>query len=121
MEVVALLITHGADIDASMNRSQKTALMSAVESHGCRRVRVPMVRLLLEAGADPNTRDFLQETPLMKACDAFRINAAVIRLLVQHGADVNARDKFGDTALSRAVSHDVTELVRLLIQLGAKQ
>lgn len=45
---------------------------------------IPLVKTLLEAGADPNTIDFHNSTPLHKAC--CRGNLEMVKLLVQYGA-----------------------------------
>lgn len=54
--------------------------------------REEIVRLLLEAGVDPNGYDGVHthSTPLHQA--ALRGHERVVQLLLEHGADVNARD-----------------------------
>jgi ankyrin repeat protein len=58
------------------------------------------VRQLLEQGADVNTRDELQLTPLHWA--AIYGKTEVAKLLIEKGADVNARDKNQRTPLHDA-------------------
>lgn len=121
VEVAARLIARGAHVNARKQVSGSTALSRAACSDACRPVRARMVRLLLQAGADPNARDFHQNTPLMLACIASPPNTEVIRLLILAGAEVNAKNSMGDSALAMAVSEDNMELVKLLIRLGAKE
>ncbi|XP_057301397.1 putative ankyrin repeat protein RBE_0921 [Hydractinia symbiolongicarpus] len=59
--------------------------------------RIEVSRVLLENGADINTRDINQMTPLMGA--AKENNFHSVKLCIECRADVNAIDKFGRTAL----------------------
>lgn len=69
------------------------------------------VRLLLEAGADPNIRNEVGATALMWAVD----DLDKTRLLIRSGADVNARSDDGRTptlvAAARPGSYDVVKLL----------
>jgi ankyrin repeat protein len=74
------------------------------------------VRILLDAGADPNARDKSEATPLLYA--AYSLEKT--RLLVEKGGDVNAKAKGGYTPLwvaAGAPGNDST--VRYLIEKGA--
>ncbi len=67
---------------------------------------VPMVKILLEAGADPS-----EDFPAMH--DAIeKGNLEVVELLTQYGADV-------DSGLQSAVMFDQVAIVRLLLDYGA--
>ncbi len=61
-----------------------------------------LVRLLLEAGADPNARDHLGKRPLHVA--AALNNVDVIDALVDGGAHVNERDEWCRTPLETAIA-----------------
>jgi ankyrin repeat protein len=108
------------------------------------------MRLLLDAGADPNTANVFAATPLMWcAGDAAKVRLLLskgakvdarsqlgrtplliaaaydgaieaARLLIEKGPDVNARDKSGMSVLQQAASSNHIELVRLLFAKGAK-
>ena len=55
-------------------------------------------KLLLEAGANPDSRDTGGKTPLITACQTGGNRS--IRLLIEHGADINAKTyKTGINAL----------------------
>ncbi len=75
------------------------------------------MRLLLDAGADPNARSGIDATALIwAACDASKV-----RLLVERGADVNAVSKMGRTALVAAASCPGNlSAVKLLLSKGAR-
>jgi ankyrin repeat protein len=74
------------------------------------------MRLLLDAGADPNTANAFGATPLMWCAG----DAVKIRLLLSKGAKVDARSQLGRTPLLIAAAYDgATEAARLLIENGA--
>ncbi len=78
----------------------------------------PMVELLLAHGADPNVRDMLGWTPLMRA--AHRGGAGLVRrLLDSPDVDVNAQNQFGTTALHIAAATGSLRNAKLLVEHGA--
>ena len=54
-----MLLTHGADINIKNNKGE-TALITA-----CSFCNIPVVKLLIEYGADVNMPDLYGNTPLM--------------------------------------------------------
>ena len=83
----------------------------------------PVVRTLLERGADPNIRDEGDNAfPIHFAAE--RGNLAVVRLLIEHGADpIGAGTTHELDALGWAVCFDITpqlEVARYLLDHGAK-
>jgi hypothetical protein len=90
--------------------------------------RVRILRLLLNAGADPNTaQNHRHSTPLHYAADGFiacpawdgKDQVDTIRVLLDHGADIHAQDKNGATPLHRAVRTRCAAAVKILLKAGA--
>ncbi|XP_051554075.1 KN motif and ankyrin repeat domain-containing protein 4-like isoform X1 [Myxocyprinus asiaticus] len=107
MKVLQQLMELG-DVNARVGQVGQTALHLAVR-HG----RVPIVRLLLAQGADPNTQDHAGTTPLISACD--RGHISMVRILLEKAnCDVNLKDKGGRSALSLATQASHTEIANLL-------
>ena len=81
-----------------------------------------LLKLFLDAGADPNCRSHYGTTPLMLA--AMNNQSESVRLLLDAGADVNLVDSFGETALICA-SHALTDTdtdtacIEMLLKAGA--
>ncbi|WP_072802806.1 ankyrin repeat domain-containing protein [Rhodococcoides yunnanense] len=63
--------------------------------------RINDVRQLLADGADVNSRDHQQWTPLIFAAQLGFVD--VVTVLLNHGADVNAINSTGRSALERAI------------------
>jgi ankyrin repeat protein len=102
--------------------SGDTALHLAAAGH-----RVELVRLLLAAGADPNsTANHRQSGPLHYAADGCptrsnwnaKDQVKTIRCLLDAGATINARDKNGATPLHRAVRGRCADAVKCLLESG---
>lgn len=90
--------------------------------------RVEIVRLLLDAGANPNIiGKFRNATPLHYAADSHvglpawneAKQVETIRCLLEAGAKINAQDKNGATPLHRAVRTRGAAAVRVLLEAGA--
>jgi len=78
-----------------------------------------MVQVLLEFGADVNSKNEYRITPLYFTLRGHRNDARVARLLIAHGADPNTRNEYGLTPLHWASMYGRIEIVRLLIEHGA--
>jgi ankyrin repeat protein len=88
-EAAALLIQRGAEVDAlGRGWMTGTALHSAVS-----RLQSDVVRILLEAGANPNVRQSAGWTPLHAA--AMNGDLTSVELLLAAGADPTARNDEG--------------------------
>jgi ankyrin repeat protein len=115
-QLCQFLIEHGADVNHALPDTGETALHSAL----CKTNRVvfnPVLKVLLDNGADPNratkpgieTDAFMRdcrtrgETPLHRA--AAYGDAEAIQLLLDAGAVIDARDANGDSPLSWASWH----------------
>jgi ankyrin repeat protein len=80
-----------------------------------RNADAPVVRRLLDNGADVNARDAQGNTPLILA--SFYASPECVALLIEKGADVNTANKAGATALIRAATS--YEKTRLFVAAGA--
>jgi ankyrin repeat protein len=88
-----------------------------------------MMRLFVEAGADPLLATTANLTPLMVAAGLSRgqdyteeelvLALEAVRLLVEWGANVNANNDDGLTALHGAALNGANEIVRYLVEHGA--
>ncbi|HYJ40023.1 MAG TPA: ankyrin repeat domain-containing protein [Steroidobacteraceae bacterium] len=78
---------------------------------------VKLLAAMLDAGGDPNLRNYRATSALMWAVD----DIAKVRLLLDRGADPNASSDFGATPLTlAAASKDSAPLVQLLLDRGAE-
>jgi len=105
-DVVAVLLAHGALVDAR-DHQDRTPLHQGV-SHS------DIAKLLLDNKADVNAKDKRGETPLFGAIQSGHLDS--IELLIKRGADVTARDNEGKTPLhivaeSRACGLYVVDLL----------
>ena len=91
---------------------------------------VPLIRLLLELGADPLLPNFNNTTPLLAAAgvgteepleEAGEESEALeaVKLMLHHGADINAVNNNGDTAMHGAAYNMSPLVVKLLAERGA--
>jgi ankyrin repeat protein len=75
-----------------------------------------MVKLLVEKGADLESKDSDGRTPLSWAAE--NGYEAVVKLLVEKGADLESRDRVGRTSLSWAAGNGYETVVRQLVEKG---
>jgi ankyrin repeat protein len=85
---------------------------------------VTNVRLLLDSGADIETRDEEGETPLMRAASFGQTET--FELLLERGAKINVRDKRGMTPLiaaacacALATMNNTYDIIKILLEKGA--
>lgn len=109
-EVVSMLLTSGASVDA-VDSESVNALHFAVSSDD-----FDIVSLLLEKGASPELSDDLGCTPLMYASSIGAPKTA--SLLIGKGANIHAVDKSGNSALHWASSSASLECCKLLCNHG---
>jgi ankyrin repeat protein len=110
--IVEFLLKNGADVKTAARNAQKvTALHGAVA-----RRDVEIVKMLLEAGADPNARQERGFVPLHDA--AMNGNTALVELLLKHGARADAKTDDGKTARDMATERGHKELAEKLGNWG---
>lgn len=109
---VQKLITSGVDVN-SISACGRTALSLAIQGG-----YIPVIKALLDAGADPNlpdeTDNGLPDTsPLMNAAITFFATnrVAMVNFLIQRGVNVNQQDANGKTALMYAVGHSGVDVI----------
>jgi ankyrin repeat protein len=131
LDVVRQLVAHGADVDVRLEngesgRGRFTTTGSTPFLLAARASDVPLMRLLLELGADPEQPNADHCTPLMAAAGVGALGDGdeaagtedeavdAVRLLLQLGANVNAVDCSGETAMHGAAYQSRPKLVQLL-------
>src|SRR5262245_23383046 len=111
-ECVALLIENGADVNAA-NKAGATALIRAATDY-------EKTRLLVDAGANVRARTVdLGNTPLMLAARRAG-NSRTVTLLLERGASVTERNNADASPIVAAAAGGDVEMVRLLLDAGAK-
>jgi ankyrin repeat protein len=138
-EFVREIVKRGANVNFRLPKGtrKQPATSSAVGSEGATpflfaadRSDVPLMRLLLELGADPLLPNFNNTTPLMAAAgvgtnepqeEAGEESEALeaVKMLLDLGADTNAVDSNGDTAMHGAAYNIAPLVVKLLAERGA--
>jgi ankyrin repeat protein len=138
MELAKVLLDHGADINArqtkeiddhqrnNQNRIGATAFFLAAKH-----ADVPMMKFLVEHGADPLIKSQDGVTPLAVAAGVGIFNVGesagtneeafeAVKLAYALGSeDVNAADDYGYTALHGAALRGSPEIVKFLVDKGA--
>lgn len=120
----ARVLAAGADPNKTFMRgiNEESYLHLAAE-----RADPKMIKLLLDAKADPNvTVGELAATPLMAVSTGSRLHTQLsqdimetVNLLVAAGANINAKDVNGETALHHACIRAVAEVYLGLAKAGA--
>ncbi|KZC13413.1 PREDICTED: BRCA1-associated RING domain protein 1-like [Dufourea novaeangliae] len=97
-----------------INTKGETILHSA-----CLKNKIDYVKLLLAAGANPNTKDNAGWTPLQEVVSSGFVN--LCKLLLENGASPNVPGLENRTALHEAVKSKNLAVVKLLLQYSAKR
>ena len=138
-DFVREIVKRGANVNLRLPKGTRKvpATSSMVGSEGATpflfaadRADVPLMRLLLELGADPKLPNFNSTTPLLAAAgvgtaepqeEAGEENEALeaVKMLLDLGADINAVDNNGDTAMHGAAYNLYPLVVKLLADRGA--
>ena len=109
--VIGLLIVAMTCCAASCVIQDRGLILAAGRGH------IEIVKLLLENGADVNSRTKDGDTALIVASKAGHTN--VVKLLLERGADVNAKNRNGRMALMGATNQGHLNVVKLLLERGA--
>lgn len=132
--IVQLLLDRGAEIDAK-DMDERTALRHAIQrEHHEVMTRFLLnkgaevrsekttsyhatVRLLLDRGAEINTKDAEESTALHSA--VMQGHHEMVKLLLDRGAEINTKDAKGLTALHDAARQRNHGMMKLLLDYGA--
>src|SRR5688572_20020582 len=139
LDLVRKLVKAGANVNARQtkeprdgNRNQQNRIGATAFLLAAKSADVPLMRVLLECGADPSIKTNNNTTPLMVAAGVgiwapgenpgtHEEALAAARLILDLGADVNAIDDNGDTALHGAVYRGgAIPVIQLLADKGAR-
>lgn len=136
LDFVRALVAHGADVNSRLERgpsgrgvlSRRGAtpfLLAAMTAD------VPLMRTLVELGADPSIANSDGSTPLMAAAGLGTLAPGEVAgtedealeavvLAIELGNDLNAVDAHGETAMHGAAYKSFPRVVQLLADRGAK-
>jgi ankyrin repeat protein len=136
LDMVRRLVEHGADVNARLRRGESgtgklTRRGAAPFLLAADTADVPLMRLLIELGADPTITNAEHSTPLMAAAGLGTLAPgeeagtedealAAAQLALELGGDVNAVDDNGDTAMHGAAYKSLPKMVQFLADHGAK-
>lgn len=114
IEIASNLIVKGVNVNV---KDTVTPLHLAVETEN-----VKIIKLLLKAGADTNSKDVNENTPLHVAVRVKNIN--ILQLLLEAGANVNAKNCLESTPLHSAVNPPLgtsvdVNILKILLEAGA--
>ena len=139
LELIKLFLTCGADVNARITKNpprfgfsvnpEKLAggtpfLLASMSAH------VPVMRLLLDSGADPSLTTPDNMTPLLMAAGFGRVPGETrtsermaleaVELLLGLGADIHEPNAVGDTPMHAAAYAANNEIVQYLFERGAR-
>jgi len=135
-QCVRQLVARGADVNSRLQRGSSgrgrlamtgaTPFLLAADT-----ADVPLMKLLVELGADPSIPNVDGCTPLMAAAGIGTLAPteeagtepeaiAAVRLTLKLGGDINAIDKNGETAMHGAAYKSLPKMVRFLADKGAE-
>ena len=106
--VVRLLLDHKADAQVRDNSRKSLLHLAAANGH----LEVSRI-LVLVCNADMNSRDVLEDTPLLLASKSG--NPDVVQLLLDHDADVQVHNNRRETPLLLAAAGRHLEVARILL------
>jgi ankyrin repeat protein/L-ascorbate metabolism protein UlaG (beta-lactamase superfamily) len=113
-KIVDLFLEQGADV----NLMVYTGALPLHIAVGEKKCNENVVRMLLDAGAEPDGTKECERTPLFDAAHAGHMNA--VKLLVDRGADVNAKCFKDLVPLGAAVRGGNADVVAFLLENGAE-
>ncbi len=107
---VARLVAAGAPLEAQDSQGRSALLMAVAGNH------VATAKLLLGAGASPNTQAVNRDTPWLLAGASGRTE--IIAAMLPRKPDLTIRNRYGGNALIPACERAHVEAVKLLLTSG---
>jgi ankyrin repeat protein len=138
LELAERLLQYGADPDARVTKEPGDGARNVLDRiastpflNAAKLADIPYMRLLLEYGADPSIATEEGATPLMAAAGVgiWQVGESAatneeafeaVKLCYELGNDVNTVDANGDTALHGAAHRGANEIVKFLVEKGAR-
>ena len=108
LEPVKLLLKNAVNVNAKVGKNKETALTRAASQ-----ADYDILKELLNAGAEVNVNPTDGNTALINS--VIKGNSNNTDLLIQYGANVNSKIEGRESILSYAISHNLTPIVRTLI------
>ncbi|GAB2811805.1 ankyrin repeat domain-containing protein [Comamonas piscis] len=106
-----LLQNGGSSAIDARDAQGRTPLLVATQSN-----QVAAAKALIEAGADVNAKDNIEDSPYLYA--GARGHQEILQMALTHGADLRSTNRYGGTALIPAAERGHVETVRTLINAG---
>jgi ankyrin repeat protein len=111
-----------ACVQTILEGSFSKEILSAALRNASTTSSLAVMKALLAAGADVNSRDAkFGATALSRAAYSDYAETGRVRLLLEHGGDVSIRDSMGDTPLRIAQRKGATKVVEMLAGAGGKE
>jgi ankyrin repeat protein len=137
LELVKKLVAKGANVNARMTkqgnvgRTSLNMIGATPFLMAARTADVPLMRLLVELGADPLLPNADGTTPILAAAGVGTYSPGedpgtepevleAVKLTVELGGDVNGVDKNGETVIHAATYKQVPAVAQFLVDHGAK-
>lgn len=116
IKIIEYLINNGVDVNK--HKDGYTPLMALCNcTKETTEQRIKCLKVLIEAGADPNASNKLRQTPLMFACISQEVEFIIE--LIKYVKNINVCDNRKQTALMYATIANKSEIIKILIENAA--
>ena len=114
IDLIKVLIQHGADVNAVTTGSNVSPLLRAAGQGD-----LDIVKLLIQNGADVNSKGIAGRTPLHGVIEFHPTNCIeIMEILLKNGASVNALDNCNRSPLHVAAKIGNVKIARFLVENG---